>query len=107
MISRAAPEFWQLYRELPPKIQAAARSAYQLFSHEFLRIPVCGWSDYTLIRGPGLFTSQETLVPSHFAATTSGYGSGLARTKSSTADFRARFKPHGAKRFTKALPSPI
>jgi hypothetical protein len=32
VISRAVPEFWQLYRELPPGTRAAARSAYQLFS---------------------------------------------------------------------------
>src|SRR5213076_1928032 len=37
---------------------------------------------------PGLFASPETFVRSHFAAVTSGCGSGLVRTKSSTADFR-------------------
>jgi hypothetical protein len=48
-----------------------------------------GLSDYALIRVPGLFASRETFVPSRFAAATSGCGSGSARTKSSTADFRA------------------
>ena len=32
MISRVAPEFWQLYRELSAEIQFAARKAHQLFS---------------------------------------------------------------------------
>jgi hypothetical protein len=30
VISRVAPEFWQLYRELPAEIQFAARKAHQL-----------------------------------------------------------------------------
>lgn len=34
MTSRTAPEFWQLYRELPPEIEAAARKAYALFLHD-------------------------------------------------------------------------
>jgi hypothetical protein len=42
VISRAAPEFWQLYEELPPEIKSAARKAYQLFSanptHPSLRV---------------------------------------------------------------------
>ena len=32
MISRATSEFWELYRELSPDVQLAARKAYQLFS---------------------------------------------------------------------------
>jgi hypothetical protein len=40
--SRATPEFWQLYRELPPQIQAATRKAYRLFlqnpAHPGLRL---------------------------------------------------------------------
>ncbi|MGH7935444.1 MAG: hypothetical protein ACREF8_00350 [Chthoniobacterales bacterium] len=32
MISRAAPEFWELYHELSPEHRSAARRAYQLFS---------------------------------------------------------------------------
>jgi hypothetical protein len=58
-------------------------------SARILRILVCGWNDYVLIRVPGLFASRETFVPSHFAAATSGFGSGLAHTKSSTGDFHA------------------
>jgi hypothetical protein len=42
VISRVAPEFWQLYRELSAEIQFAARKAYQLFSvnpsHPSLRL---------------------------------------------------------------------
>ena len=34
MTSRTAPEFWQLYRELPPEIKAAARKAYASFLHD-------------------------------------------------------------------------
>ena len=32
MISRASPDFWRLYRELPAPIQLAAQKAYHLFS---------------------------------------------------------------------------
>ena len=87
MISRAAPEFWQLYRELPPEIRAAARSAYQLFSQNPAHPGLPAGATTLLIRVPGLFASRETFEPSHFAAATSGFGSGLARTKSSTADY--------------------
>ena len=42
MVSRAAPEFWQLYHELPAESRAAARRAYQVFSqnpaHPSLRL---------------------------------------------------------------------
>lgn len=42
MISRVAPEFWQLYRELPPDIRSTARKAYLLFTmspaHPSLRL---------------------------------------------------------------------
>ena len=42
MISRAAPEFWRLYRELSPQIQSATRRAYELFTrnpaHRSLRL---------------------------------------------------------------------
>jgi hypothetical protein len=32
VISRVAPEFWQLYRELSTDIRSAARKAFHLFS---------------------------------------------------------------------------
>ena len=32
MISRVAPEFWELYRGLSPEAQSAARKTYRLFS---------------------------------------------------------------------------
>jgi hypothetical protein len=42
VVSRAAPEFWQLYHDLPPELQAAARRAYHVFSqnpaHPGLRV---------------------------------------------------------------------
>jgi len=42
VVSRAAPEFWELYRKLPPEIRAAARRAYQMFTrnpaHPGLRV---------------------------------------------------------------------
>jgi hypothetical protein len=34
VVSRAAPEFWQLYHDLPPELQAAARRAYHVFSQK-------------------------------------------------------------------------
>lgn len=53
MISRATPEFWQRYRQLPPDVQLAARKVYQMFrknpAHpslrlERLRTDPRGWS---------------------------------------------------------------
>jgi hypothetical protein len=53
VVSRAAPEFWELYRKLSPEIRAAARDAYQLFSQnpahpglrvERLRFDTRAWS---------------------------------------------------------------
>jgi hypothetical protein len=42
VISRATPEFWQLYRTLPPQIQLAAQKTYQVFlenpAHPSLRL---------------------------------------------------------------------
>jgi cell wall assembly regulator SMI1 len=42
VISRAAPQFWELYCALPPDVRAAARKAYQKFSesptHPSLRL---------------------------------------------------------------------
>ena len=42
MISRAAPQFWELYRSLPPDVRVAARKAYEKFSenpaHPSLRL---------------------------------------------------------------------
>jgi hypothetical protein len=42
VIARATPEFWRLYRTLPPETQFAARKTYQLFSanpaHPSLRL---------------------------------------------------------------------
>jgi hypothetical protein len=42
VISRVAPEFWQLHRKLPAEIRFAARKAYHLFSanpaHPSLRL---------------------------------------------------------------------
>ena len=42
MKSRATPEFWQLYRDLPNDIQTAARKAYTVFlknpAHPGLRL---------------------------------------------------------------------
>jgi hypothetical protein len=32
VISRAAPQFWELYRSLPPDVRVAARKAYEKFS---------------------------------------------------------------------------
>jgi hypothetical protein len=51
--SRAAPEFWHLYRQLAPEIQSATRKAYYLFSQnpahpglrlERLRVDSRAWS---------------------------------------------------------------
>ena len=53
MISRATPEFWQLYHKLPLRIQSATRKAYQLFTQnaahpslrlERLRVDPRAWS---------------------------------------------------------------
>ena len=42
MISRAAPQFWELYGSLPPDVRVAARKAYEKFSenpaHPSLRL---------------------------------------------------------------------
>ena len=42
MISRAIPQFWELFRALPPEVRDAARKAYEKFSdnpaHPSLRL---------------------------------------------------------------------
>jgi hypothetical protein len=89
VISRAAPEFWQLYGKLSPEIQFAARKAYLLFSahpsHPSLRLE-------RLRADPphGQFAFQESFALLLCGGATNGCGFGLARTKSSTGAFHVR-----------------
>lgn len=93
MSSRATPEFWQVYRKLPPQIQSATRKTYQLFSQNAahpglrlarLRVDPRAWSvrvtrDYRAVavrHGDEwlrfwIGTHKELIVAFHFSLLTS------------------------------------
>ena len=91
MISRVAPEFWQLYRELSVEAQFAARRAFNCLAR-IQGIQASALSDYALIRAPGQFASHEMFALSLFGMVMSGCGSGSAPTKTSTVAFRVSIR---------------
>jgi hypothetical protein len=91
VISRVAPEFWQLYRELSAEVQFAARKAIDCVAR-IQRIQASALSDYALIRAHGQFASHEMFALSLFGTVSSGCGSGSAPTKTSTGAFRVSIR---------------
>jgi hypothetical protein len=93
VISRIAPEFWQLYHELSAEVRFAARKAFQRFS-AIQDIQASAWSDYALIRAHGQFALHEMFALLLFGAVMNGCGSGSVPTKTSTGGFLVSARPY-------------
>lgn len=88
MKSRATPEFWRLYRNLPRDIQTASGKAYTTFlrnpAHPGLRLERLRSNP----RAYGQFALRGIIGLLPCVLVTTGFGFGSGRTKNLIADFQ-------------------